>query len=170
MPRYLLEGYAASTELALTEARTRAREAAELGAGVRYVRTTFVRPRREERAMEGQGVRSTPSASTSSLPRSRNFTRIESDTAAARYHHVTLAFPGPTTLTWSAARGVWCWFQSCRRPRSESCCSSLEDGAGGRSQRLSDSTCEPSTGTSRKRTGSSRRHRQSSIEFEQESD
>lgn len=44
--------------------------------------------------MEGQGVRSTPSASTSSLPRSRTSLRIECDTAAARYHHVTLAQPG----------------------------------------------------------------------------
>ena len=35
------------------------------------------------------GVRSTPSASTSSLPRSRKFTRIESDTGAARYDRVT---------------------------------------------------------------------------------
>jgi len=45
--------------------------------------------------MEGQGVRSTPSASTSSLPRSRNFTRIECDTAAARYHRVTPGVPRP---------------------------------------------------------------------------
>ena len=42
MPRYLIEGYAASTELALTDARARARRAAELGAGIRYVRTTFL--------------------------------------------------------------------------------------------------------------------------------
>ena len=54
--------------------------------------------------MEGQGVRSTPSASTSSLPRSRNFTRVESDTAAARYQRVTLALTGLETLGRSEAR------------------------------------------------------------------
>ena len=42
MPSYLVEAYAASGELALTEARARACRAAELGAGIRYVRTTFL--------------------------------------------------------------------------------------------------------------------------------
>ena len=40
MPRYLVESYAAGEEVA--EARERALLAAELGAGVRYVRTTFL--------------------------------------------------------------------------------------------------------------------------------
>ena len=42
VPSYLVEAYAASTELALTDARARARRAAELGSGIRYVRPTFV--------------------------------------------------------------------------------------------------------------------------------
>ncbi len=41
MPSYLVESYAASS-VALDEARERAKRTAELGAGVRYVRTTFL--------------------------------------------------------------------------------------------------------------------------------
>jgi hypothetical protein len=42
VPRYLVESYTARTETAVAEARARARLAAELGIGVRYVRTTFL--------------------------------------------------------------------------------------------------------------------------------
>lgn len=41
MPSYLVESYAASSS-AVADARERARHAAELGVGVRYVRTTFL--------------------------------------------------------------------------------------------------------------------------------
>lgn len=41
MPTYLVESYAASSEAALNDARDRARRTAELGFGVRYLRTTF---------------------------------------------------------------------------------------------------------------------------------
>jgi Protein of unknown function (DUF4242) len=40
MPSYLVEAYTA--EAAVADGRARARRAAELGAGVRYVRTTFL--------------------------------------------------------------------------------------------------------------------------------
>ncbi len=40
MPSYLVESYAADAGVA--DARARARRAAEVGAGVRYVRTTFL--------------------------------------------------------------------------------------------------------------------------------
>ena len=42
MPSYLVESYAADSPAALEEARARAQLAAELGKGVRYVRTTFL--------------------------------------------------------------------------------------------------------------------------------
>jgi hypothetical protein len=42
MPSYLVESYLASSPDALAEARDRARRTAEAGAGVRYVRTTFL--------------------------------------------------------------------------------------------------------------------------------
>ncbi len=42
MPSYLVESYLADSETALENARGRARRTAELGAGVRYVRTTFL--------------------------------------------------------------------------------------------------------------------------------
>ncbi|MGH3072735.1 MAG: hypothetical protein ACRDNB_10775 [Gaiellaceae bacterium] len=42
MPSYLVESYASDSPAALADARGRARRAAELGAGVRYVRTTFL--------------------------------------------------------------------------------------------------------------------------------
>jgi hypothetical protein len=42
MPTYLVESYGPNRGDALTDARQRAERAAELGAGVRYVRTTFV--------------------------------------------------------------------------------------------------------------------------------
>jgi Protein of unknown function (DUF4242) len=42
MPNYLVESYAADSDTALAEARARARRTAELGTGVRYVRTTFL--------------------------------------------------------------------------------------------------------------------------------
>lgn len=41
MPSYLVESYAAGPS-ALADARARARQAADLGEGVRYVRTTFL--------------------------------------------------------------------------------------------------------------------------------
>jgi hypothetical protein len=41
MPRYLVESYVGSPG-AVDDARLRARQAAELGAGVEYVRTTFL--------------------------------------------------------------------------------------------------------------------------------
>jgi len=114
--------------------------------------------------MEGQGVRSTPSASNSSLPTNPNLTRIECDTAAARYHRVTPGVPRPDDPhVVSRERSVV--------PVPE--LSQTEERivllvAQERSRREiaaeSDSTYEPSTGTSRKRTGSSRRHRHSSIE------
>jgi hypothetical protein len=42
MPSYLIESYAAASATTLDEARERARRTAELGAGIRYVRTTFL--------------------------------------------------------------------------------------------------------------------------------
>jgi len=42
VPTYVVESYLADGLDAFTEARERARRAAELGAGVRYVRTTFL--------------------------------------------------------------------------------------------------------------------------------
>jgi hypothetical protein len=42
MPSYLVEAYAADSAAALADARGRARRAAELGVGVRYLRTTYV--------------------------------------------------------------------------------------------------------------------------------
>ena len=42
MRSYLVESYSGGTAAAVAEARRRARRAAELGAGVRYVRTTFL--------------------------------------------------------------------------------------------------------------------------------
>ncbi len=42
MPSYLVESYLADTPAALEDARERARRAAELAEGVRYVRTTFL--------------------------------------------------------------------------------------------------------------------------------
>jgi hypothetical protein len=42
MPSYLVESYLAAAPTQLEEARTRARRTAELGDGVRYLRTTFV--------------------------------------------------------------------------------------------------------------------------------
>ncbi len=42
MPSYLVESYVAGTPSAVADARERARRAAELGDGVRYVRTTFL--------------------------------------------------------------------------------------------------------------------------------
>jgi hypothetical protein len=42
MQTYLVESYGANRDDALSDARERAAHAAELGAGVRYVRTTFV--------------------------------------------------------------------------------------------------------------------------------
>ena len=42
MPSYLVESYAADSPAALDEARARAQLTAELGKGVRYVRTTFL--------------------------------------------------------------------------------------------------------------------------------
>ena len=42
MPSYLVESYAADSPTAVDEARERARRTAELGIGVRYVRTTFL--------------------------------------------------------------------------------------------------------------------------------
>ena len=42
MPTYLVEGYGPNRDDALSDARERAARAAELGAGLRYVRTTFL--------------------------------------------------------------------------------------------------------------------------------
>lgn len=42
MPSYLVESYVARSPTAAEEARARARRAGELGAGVRYLRTTFL--------------------------------------------------------------------------------------------------------------------------------
>ena len=42
MPSYLVESYAGGSESSLSEARERARMTAELGDGVRYLRTTFL--------------------------------------------------------------------------------------------------------------------------------
>ncbi|MGZ4358718.1 MAG: DUF4242 domain-containing protein [Gaiellaceae bacterium] len=42
MPSFLVESYLAQSPGLLEEARSRARRTAELGQGVRYVRTTFV--------------------------------------------------------------------------------------------------------------------------------
>ena len=42
MPKYLVESYGANREADLTDARERALRTAELGADVRYVRTTFL--------------------------------------------------------------------------------------------------------------------------------
>ena len=42
MPSYLVESYLAESATAFEEARGRARRAAELGDGVRYLRTTFL--------------------------------------------------------------------------------------------------------------------------------
>jgi hypothetical protein len=42
MPTYLVEAYAADAPAALDEARARAQLTAELGTGVRYLRTTFL--------------------------------------------------------------------------------------------------------------------------------
>ena len=42
MPSYLVESYLSAQPRLLDEARSRARRAAELGPGVRYVRTTFL--------------------------------------------------------------------------------------------------------------------------------
>ena len=42
MQTYLVEAYGANSDAAFADARRRAVRAAELGAGVRYVRTTFL--------------------------------------------------------------------------------------------------------------------------------
>jgi hypothetical protein len=42
MPSYFVESYATGSESALHAARARARLTAELGSGVRYLRTTFL--------------------------------------------------------------------------------------------------------------------------------
>ena len=42
MPSYLVESYLANSAAELADARTRARRAAELDDGVRYVRTTYL--------------------------------------------------------------------------------------------------------------------------------
>jgi hypothetical protein len=42
MPNYLVESYLADTADGVDDARARARRTAELGIGVRYVRTTFL--------------------------------------------------------------------------------------------------------------------------------
>jgi hypothetical protein len=42
VPRYLVESYAAASPDAVAQARERAERTAELGEGVRYVRTTFL--------------------------------------------------------------------------------------------------------------------------------
>jgi hypothetical protein len=42
MPNYLVESYLADSAAAVEQARERARRAAELGEGVRYIRTTFL--------------------------------------------------------------------------------------------------------------------------------
>lgn len=46
MPSYLIESYASGSPAVLADARGRARRTAELGAGIRYLRTTFI-PRDE---------------------------------------------------------------------------------------------------------------------------
>jgi hypothetical protein len=42
MPQFLVESYLSAAPAALEDARGRARRAAELGDGVRYLRTTFL--------------------------------------------------------------------------------------------------------------------------------
>jgi hypothetical protein len=42
MPSYLVESYAAASPSAVEDARERARRTAELGVGVKYLRTTFL--------------------------------------------------------------------------------------------------------------------------------
>jgi hypothetical protein len=42
MPGYVVESYAADSVAVVEDARARARRTAELGTGVRYVRTTFL--------------------------------------------------------------------------------------------------------------------------------
>ena len=42
VPSYVVESYAANSGAVVEDARVRARRAAELGAGVRYLRTTFL--------------------------------------------------------------------------------------------------------------------------------
>jgi hypothetical protein len=42
MPSYLVESYAAASPSAVEDARVRARRTAELGVGVKYLRTTFL--------------------------------------------------------------------------------------------------------------------------------
>jgi len=42
MPRYLVESYSAGSAAAVADAKERAGRAAELGSGVRYLRTTFL--------------------------------------------------------------------------------------------------------------------------------
>lgn len=42
MPSYLIEAYGAGSESQLRDARDRARHVAEVGVGIRYVRTTFL--------------------------------------------------------------------------------------------------------------------------------
>lgn len=42
MPSYLVESYNGGSETAVADARERAQRAAELGVGVRYLRTTFL--------------------------------------------------------------------------------------------------------------------------------
>jgi hypothetical protein len=42
VPSYLVESYGAATPAVVDDARLRARRTAELGAGVRYLRTTFI--------------------------------------------------------------------------------------------------------------------------------
>jgi len=42
MPSYVVESYAAHSGAVVEDARARARRTAELGTGVRYVRTTFL--------------------------------------------------------------------------------------------------------------------------------
>lgn len=42
VPTYLVESYGAGLDDAVAEARLRARRAAALGAGIRYLRTTFL--------------------------------------------------------------------------------------------------------------------------------
>jgi hypothetical protein len=42
VPSYLVESYSGGSETAVIEAQERARRTAELGGGVRYLRTTFL--------------------------------------------------------------------------------------------------------------------------------
>jgi hypothetical protein len=42
VPSYLVESYSGGSETAVADAEARARRAAELGAGIRYLRTTFL--------------------------------------------------------------------------------------------------------------------------------